>query len=577
MATEVQVPIDEDAPLPVMTDTPIDIVPVTTKPPRKKRLNGDGEDAKDDADAEEAKPGKTPVSPELKKVMAAEDGDLRDVLDTIGTDGSYKIAVTRIEPEQARDPLTGRMVKVDGHLKTYTQKIDQEFIGARHGGGKFRLNFLKKAADGSYKIHTKRVIDIAGDPRTDDVPRNVDPVSHGSTQVAQANEQPSIVRDVLGVMKDQLDKANERGKSSGHTGPDPAIMMLLEEYRSTNARQAAEMLELRKELTAKLTEKPEKTEGDAFKDGLVKQLLDGDSTRLTAVRLQYESELRQLKENQSANENRMRDNFDRDMKRIDDAHKREVDFIKTSHLAQLEAIKHAHTASEASIKTSLDTSKEVMKGQIEQLKRENDTLREDVKELRAKKEKSPLEMAKEYEVYQDVFGNGKDKDESTVDKIVSALPQAIEVAQGIISKNKPAAAPAQQQPQRPSLVRDPAGNTFQVRGNELIPVRKKGVKVAVPATAEGAPPTEVEIPAIDPEKLSNAIAYLERAFSGNQDPEIFAQTARPVIPEEIMQSIQTLGIDVFFAKVAKLPSASPLATQAGKNWIRKVGKALVGE
>jgi hypothetical protein len=87
----------------------------------------------------------------------------------------------------------------------------------------------------------------------------------------------------------------------------------------------------------------------------------------------------------------------------------------------------------------------------------------------------------------------------------------------------------------------------------------------------------VEIPALDPAKLEMAISYLERAYSGNQDPETVAVSARPIMPEEIMQSIQALGIDVFFAKVAKLPSASPLASQAGKNWIRKVGKALVGE
>jgi hypothetical protein len=78
-------------------------------------------------------------------------------------------------------------------------------------------------------------------------------------------------------------------------------------------------------------------------------------------------------------------------------------------------------------------------------------------------------------------------------------------------------------------------------------------------------------------KLATAISYLEKAFSGNQEPATVATSVRPFLAEEIMQSIQSVGIDVFFAKVAKLPSASPLSSQAGKNWVRKVGKALVGE
>lgn len=574
MSAEITTPVEDDVDIAstiaatssaALADTVASDAPKVRKQVRVKR---DGEDA-DDEDKD--KPLRSPVSAELKKVMAAEDGDMRDVLDTIGTDGSFKISVSRKEPEQARDPATGRMVKVDGHLKTYTQKIDQEFIASRHGGGRFELKFLKKAADGSYKIHTKRVIDIAGDPRTDDVPRNIEPTSNSRDPVPQSGsgESPSIVKDVLSVMKDQLDKANDRATHvTSPNGPDPTMMMLLEEMRRTNQQQAAEMREMRKEAAEQRAVKPEKPEGDAFKDGLVKQLLDGDSTRLQAVRDRFESELRQAKDYALENERRLRDSFERERDKIEQSHQRELAFVKQSHEMQL-----------AAFKSSLDTSKEVLNAQIKSLERENGTLRDEVKELRAKKEKGPLEIAKEMEVYQNVFGGKDDDNKDTADKIIDVLtnPAAIEFAQGIVGKKQPAPQqqPQQQVPQRPQIVRDrQSGETFAVRGNELVPVRKKGQKVAV---GEGEQKAEVEIPAIDTQKLEMAISYLERAYSGNQDPEVVAQSAKPVLPEEILQSIQTLGIDVFFAKVAKLPSASPLSTQAGKNWIRKVGKALVGE
>lgn len=552
--------------------------PLVVETPKKARkTEEDGAKTEDDED----KVGRMKMSPELKKIQAAEDGDFRDVLENIGTDGSFKISVTRIEPEQTRDVQTGRMVKVDGHLKTYTQAIDQEFIASRHGGGKFRLNFLKKAPDGSFKIHTKRVIDIAGDPRTDDVPRNEAPLSTGGT-VQQGNNQesPSIVKEVLTVMKDQLDKANERS-TNGHSasGPDPAMVMLIDQMRAQNEAQALEMRELRKEMSESRKEPASKTEESEFKNSLVKQLLDGDSTRLNAIRIQFESELRQAKESAKALEDRLRDQFDRDRKEMVSHHQREIAQSEAAHQREIALMKQSAEINTASIKISLDTSKEVLNAQIKQQERELATLRDEVKDLRAKKDKSPLEIAKEYKVLQETYGGDEKADESTVEKIVAALPQAIEVAQGIINRNKPAAAPAQPAaPQQSRLVRDSEGNSFQQRPDgKLIPIKKKGQKVTIAPTAEGQPPTEVEIPAVDPEKLATAISYLEKAFSGNQEPATVATSVRPFLAEEIMQSIQSVGIDVFFAKVAKLPSASPLSSQAGKNWVRKVGKALVGE
>jgi hypothetical protein len=79
------------------------------------------------------------------------------------------------------------------------------------------------------------------------------------------------------------------------------------------------------------------------------------------------------------------------------------------------------------------------------------------------------------------------------------------------------------------------------------------------------------------------VNYLERAFQSRQAPEVVAQSGRTAIPDNIIGWIRdndsrgTSGVDLFMSKVAKLPGTSPLQTQAGRNWLRKVSKALTGD
>lgn len=554
---------------------------VTTPPPvsadanghkreRKSKVKEDKDDDKVETTDDEAvstKAYRGPVSAELRQVQKAEDMDLKDLLDSLGTDGSYKISVNRLEPEQARDPQTSQMVQVSGFLKTYECRVDPEFLTLRHGGGKYRLVIHKRAPDGSFKIAHKRVVEVAGDPRTDDVPRNMPPVAPQPVQSSGGTENGPIVKEMFSLVKETM---KDRASPQEPRGIDPAAMAMMDMLKNTIATQQAEMRELREEMRAQQNKPIPEDKNDTYKNLMIEKLMDQDSARIAAVRAQYESEIRQLKEGFAQTENRLRDGFDRDMRRLEDAHIREIGLLKSSY-----------DTTNAATKITLDTSKEVLNAQIKTLERENSQLRNEITELRAKKEKSPLELAKEFKTYKEVFGDEEGGDEkTTVDQIVAALPGAIEMAQGVLNKNKPApqAPPQQQQPQRPQVMRDQrTGESFIARGNELIPVRKKGQKVQIPSATEGAPPQEVEIPTIEPEKLELAVGFMERAFSGNQEPATFAASVKAMIPPDVLGAIQSLGIDVFLAKVAKLPGTSPLATQAGRNWVRKIGKELVGE
>jgi hypothetical protein len=116
------------------------------------------------------------------------------------------------------------------------------------------------------------------------------------------------------------------------------------------------------------------------------------------------------------------------------------------------------------------------------------------------------------------------------------------------------------------------GETFWMRGGKLFPVtRKKKVIETVNADGTKGP----DLPVLPKETMEMVIGFLERAFSANQDPEVVAQSYRAQVPDEVLQVIRIHGMDTFLGKMANVPGGSPLATQRGLNWIRKVGAALV--
>jgi hypothetical protein len=121
-------------------------------------------------------------------------------------------------------------------------------------------------------------------------------------------------------------------------------------------------------------------------------------------------------------------------------------------------------------------------------------------------------------------------------------------------------------------------------GTVLVPAKKRPKVIPATMNPDGSVATPpIELPEIDPENIQRLVGFLERAYDGKQDPEVVARSSRTAVPEEVMTWLrqndteQVSGVDLFMSKVAKLPSTSSLSTQGGRNWLRKVGKALVGE
>lgn len=537
----------------------------------------DGEGKPKDKDKDRDNPSTAP----MREILAEEDASLKGVLDTLGSEGSFRISLFRSEPEEWTDPATGRRVKTAGKLKTYTSKIDEDFIAGRHGGGKYQLKFLRRKSNGSYKFLTQRTIDIAGDPRVDDVPRTIPAAA--AALPAQGGDNPSLIKEAFGVLKDQLDRANEPRESAAPRGMDPAVQMMLEQMQRALDRRDDESVALRRELAEARSYKPPE---DPLKDKILGSLIDGESGRIAGLRQQHESELRQIRDFGIEEQRRREDRHERDLANLKQGYEREIAAIKSSQEVAL-----------ASAKSSYELQVKLLETDNRRMERDITELRTEVKELRARKDLSIVEQAKQLEAVRDALGLDEGGDKSNFDKLLelAASPAAVEAIQRIVgSGDKPAAAAqaaAAAVPRGPSrqLMTDADGQrvwlvTDASGGQRILSAKKKPKVIPATTAPDGTVVTpEIELPEIDPAAIAMLVGYLERAFSGKQDPEVVAQSHRSSVPDEILTWIrandteQTSGVDLFMSKVAKLPSTSSLSSQSGRNWLRRVGKALVGE
>jgi hypothetical protein len=532
-----------------------------------------------DGDAKpEAKPDKERLSADLRAVRAQEDRSIRELLEGIGNEGAFRVRVTRTEPKECRDPATGRMVPVAGYLKTYETALDEQDLHRWHGGGTYALKINKRTPKGSFEYFAQRTTTIAGDPNLDDPSLNRVIVAQGSPAAAAqpAGESPSLASKAMDVLTGQLTALRE--ERTERDDLPPAIKMLFDqskeqarEARETNARLQHELAETRREFLAAQTSKPPE---DSFKDRMINGLMSEETSRITALRAQFDSELRMVKDNHTAELRRLEDRYERHESQAQQSHERELVSVRQSNEVMLSA---ARSSFELQAKL-LETDNRRLQEQLTETRREVTSLRE-----RVDKQKSVVEQMKEINALKEALGiDDEASHEGTIEKILGALtnPAALDAIKGIVGRPSAAAPAAQtaqvQAPQAPVLVQTPDGRTHLKRGSVLVPLRaKKKIIQAATTNADGTPGPVLELPAVAPELIAQVVGFLERAFAGNQDPVVVAQSYRSMVPEDIMTVIREHGVDVFLSKVAKLPGTSILANQAGRNWVRKVGEALV--
>jgi hypothetical protein len=524
------------------------------------------------------------LSGPIRAIANAEDQSLKDWLDIIGTQGAFKVQLNRVKPSTI--VVNGKTIDTAGYLETYDTTFTDDDIKRDWGGGTYTLKVTRKAADGSYKYERglHRTIVIAGDPKVERLPGNA---QAPTATAAPAGENPSIVKAAFEVMQHQLERAN----AAPPRGIEPAVQLLLEQMRRDAERRDTELAELRAELRAAANQKPPE---DTVQARMLDKLIDGDSARITALRAQHASELEQLRESHRNEIRMINDRFDRDREAQAQAHQRMLDTIKNSYEREIAAMKSLGDVTTTSTKGSFDLQVHTLNAENKRLERDNDELRRDVRELRDKKDKSLMEQLKEIEALKDALGSGdEDKATSAWEKVAATVmnPAAIEQIGKIFQRPIPpqvqqaqivAAQQAQARAQRPQIVRDArTGQKFaQVatpQGTQLVPVKKVLPRVSRP---DGK---QVEIPEVEPSTLAMLVSFLERSYVNNTEPVVVAQSGRSQVPGNILTWIRdndeggVSGVDLFLDKVAKLPGTSPLRTQRGLNWLRKVSKALTGD
>jgi hypothetical protein len=526
------------------------------------------ENAEDADDVTESaapeKKEKAPPVPRESKVLQEmrnnEDRNLKEWLEEIAPGGALRVKVTRTSPKMWKG------LNVGGSLATYDQQIDEDWIREHHGGGDFYLIVQKPKVNGAgWQYAGGRVIRIAGDPRTDDVFRDKSD-QQPAANPAGTNPAGGIVDRVVGSLERQLEREQQRQQQAPH-GPDTETMrMLLGPMQRQVDQMSAMLREKDAQLVAAQQTKPEPR--DEFRDKMLDKLLDGDSARISALRTQYESELRQVKEGAMQNEARLRDSFERDKQAISMSHDRELNALRSAYDMRVAAQESAH-----------NTGRTLMDGEIRRLQADLTEAKSELASLRLKKDKTILEQASEFAAIKEAIGEitgGDEKEKSGWEKVMEVAGN-LPIVQQQLSRLGGESPPAQSAPQpvapqpRPRLLTGPDGNLYrQLPDGQVQLVRRRAQVAREPGEAAPVP----EIPATT---VKLAVDFLETAFRGGQDPEQVATSVRSMIPAEVLAVIRDRGVDGFLTDIAKLEGTSPLASQAGRNWSRKVGKSLLGE
>lgn len=540
--------------------------------------DGAKEPAAPEDGAKKPEPQREKLSPVMRKIRDEEEQSLKAWLETIGTQGAFKVQLRRTEPSSSWDPRTNASVKVKGYLGTFDHTIDEAFIAREYGGGTFALKVTRQGADGSYQYEKglHRVIEIAGEPRTDRLPSNA---AQAPSQAPSHSESAPVIQHALDMMERMVSKQG----APEPKGVDPAMAMLVDQMREQMRTQAREMAELRAELSTARNQKPPE---DPFREKMLDKLIDGDSARVTALRAQHESELRAAKDGHVQEVRLIEDRHDRTIKQMQQTHELMLAGMKASYEREIAALNASHQATATANTATKEVTVVTLNAEIKRLERDNDELRKDNRDLREKKDKPLIEQLKDMKTLKEAFSDGEEGEGSTIREIAGMIPSAIEGIGGIIASRSAAQQPqqaqaravAQAQAQRPRIVANPnTGERFQQVGGKLVPVKPKPKMVTTDAGQE------IEVPKIEEPTLKLIISQLEAGFGRDEDPNIVAQSAKAMTPPDILawirqhHSEQVSGVDLFMQKVAKLPGTSPLASQAGRNWLRKVGAALIGE
>lgn len=498
-----------------------------------------------------------------------------------------------------KEPRVYKGVSIAGSLGVFTEMLDEEEMKERWGGGTFAISVQKRGKNGQMQFAGGRTIRIAGPPRMDDYEVAATP------GVIQAG--PDLGSQALSSMQRQLEREQDRRDRDQRSGGfDPMLLSAITAPMTAQIEAAnRSTLALQQTIAdkdARMMEIVSRKPDDGFKDTLLSKMFDSESSRIEHLRTSHESEMRQLREGARQDIERERTRLADELKSLEKRHDRELDMMKKAQDQAVDAKKVA-----------FDTRIDGLQAEIKRLERDLIKLEKENGELRAKKEKSFVESAKEIVSLQETLKGigigGKDDDENDdADapwwqkgaRAIMENPEAIGQFIGGVRANAVGQPATQQQmamaqmatvPRRRKKLRprsggiEQPGQVPQMANRALEPTARSAAPVIPaqdplraapgPNTGQTPPASAPDIRPPDPQEMTLAITFMEGALEAGTEAAAFAQTAAGVIPSGILNYIARVGVDEFLMNSVELSPESPLRGQRGRNFVRNVWRHLI--
>jgi hypothetical protein len=520
-------------------------------------------------------PGKRNVVPETT-AQREDEIDLRSWLETIGSKQDVKIQVIR------KGPRYFKGTQIEGLCDSFNELIDDEFIKERFGGGLYQIAVHKRSLKhgGRMNFWGSRMLRIAGDPKIDDMMKNNSALPEDDNVAGQA------MRTMHQLTKNAMEKAERAERERGNNGMDPmllqAIVEPLQRQISSLETGSRDLQRIIADKDARLLEMMagvnRRPDGPTFQDRMLEKMVDGESARIESLRTNHEAELRQLKNIHQAELDRERNRLEDEIRRTEKRHERELDAMRDSNRVAMDAQK-----------TAYETRIDQLKSDVKRLDGDLAANKVELAELRAKKDKSLPDQAKEIVAMQEALTSlgigGKDEDDdegkSTLERIATRVMDNPEAIGQLLGGVRGAVTGGEQQPQMTveqmqamQAQQHQAMLIQQAQAKQL--ARKRAARRAKAQQAEAIAKT-AEASGIrppDPNEVRLALSFMESAIQNGTDPASFAATAKSAVPGDVLAYIEKVGIDEIL-NAANLPQDSLLRTQKGRNFSRAVARYLL--
>jgi hypothetical protein len=490
----------------------------------------------------------------------------------VGTGATLKIKLERKYPKEWVSP-DGQRHLVGGFIDEFDEPFTEQEVRARCGGGKYYVKTWRQSPNpkGGWVYAGAKTFEIEGNPKV---------VSSDARQIGGTpntgrrfdEDDTSLQERALNTMEKLTMDAHKRARELEDKAHDPKpgidadLLKLLTDHPAVRGMEArvADLNRALADKDARLFDLMTRRGEPTAQDRIFEKMVDGESSRIEAIRVQHDSELRQLRQSNADDMKSAREHMHGDLQLRERSHERELATLRETHMMQVKSIEQAYEA-------RLDG----FKGRMHDLERALAEAKVEVAELRAKKDKGPVESMEELASMKNAmealgFGHNNNEDEPKWWQVAAGMVEPLVKATATRVENAP---PLEQPPPQRRVMRRPgapvpAGQPAQPG---QVPMAMRKPKPAAPPTPPGPPVIEVS-----PIDLAAAIAFMESSIRNETPPAQFAESARSMVPKAILALIREKGADALYT-VAKIEDGSPLYSQAGRNWLRSVCRVLVGE